>query len=174
MPWSLKRFQATGQLHFVTFSCYRRRPLLDEAARALFETVLEEVRQRVEVVLLGYVVMPEHVHLLIGESARHSLAVAIQLLKQSVSRRARLATGLTGEAFWERRYFDFNVRTQKKVVEKLRYLHRNPVERGLVIRPEDWAWSSYRHYAQSEAERVGIESEWANPWRPCTTNAGAE
>ena len=46
--------------------------------------------------------------------------------------------------FWQRRYYDFNVLTQAKLIEKLRYIHRNPVERGLVQRPEDWPWSSFR------------------------------
>src|SRR5581483_5941462 len=49
--------------------------------------------------------------------------------------------------FWQRRYYDFNVRTAKKRIEKLKYMHRNPVKRGLVKAPEDWRWSSYRSYA---------------------------
>jgi len=62
--------------------------------------------------------------------------------------------------FWQERYYDFNVWSEKKLVEKLRYLHRNPVERGLVSRPEEWAWSSFRHYATGEDSVVEIESQW--------------
>ena len=62
--------------------------------------------------------------------------------------------------FWQARYYDFNVWSQTKRVEKLRYIHRNPVRRGLVERPEDWAWSSFRHYATGEEGVVEIESEW--------------
>jgi REP element-mobilizing transposase RayT len=47
-------------------------------------------------------------------------------------------------AFWQTRFYDYNVRTEKKRVEKLRYMHQNPVKRGLVSAPEDWRWSSYR------------------------------
>jgi putative transposase len=100
--------------------------------------------------------MPEHVHLLISEPQRESLAVAIKSLKQRVSRK------LIGDAhhFWQRRYYDFNVRDHRQFVEKLRYVHRNPVKRELCKRPIDWEWSSFRHYATGSEGRVTIESEW--------------
>jgi putative transposase len=50
--------------------------------------------------------------------------------------------------------------TRRKFVEKLRYIHRNPVQRGLVDRPEDWKWSSFRHYVSGETGSVEIESQW--------------
>ena len=62
--------------------------------------------------------------------------------------------------FWQARYYDFNVWTAKKRIEKLRYLHRNPVKRGLVEKPEDWPWSSFRHYQTGAEGAVEIESEW--------------
>jgi hypothetical protein len=55
---------------------------------------------------------------------------------------------------WQRRFYDFVVFSEKKRVEKLRYMHRNPVKRGLALQPEQWAWSSYRHYASGEAGPV--------------------
>ena len=57
-------------------------------------------------------------------------------------------------------YYDFNVRSEKKRIEKLRYIHRNPVKRGLVEKPEDWRWSSFRHYATGEEGPVELESPW--------------
>jgi len=65
------------------------------------------------------------------------------------------------DSFWQARYYDFNVWGERKFVEKLRYIHRNPVERGLVPRAEDWDWSSFRHYLNGEAGTVEIESQWA-------------
>jgi putative transposase len=62
--------------------------------------------------------------------------------------------------FWQNRYYDFNVFTQAKFVEKLRYIHRNPVTRGLVKKPEDYPWSSFRHWATGERGFVEIESHW--------------
>ena len=101
--------------------------------------------------------MPEHVHLLVNEPERGTLAQAMQSLKQGVARRLALRAA---DPFWEARYYDFNVWSEKKFVEKLRYIHRNPVQRGLVARPEDWRWSSFRHYATSERGVVEIESQW--------------
>ena len=100
--------------------------------------------------------MPEHVHLLVSEPERGMLATALKAVKQSVAR--RLAA--PGGHFWQARYYDFNVLTHHKYVEKLRYMHRNPVKRGLVERPEDWRWSSYRHYLTGEDWIVKIESPW--------------
>jgi REP-associated tyrosine transposase len=59
----------------------------------------------------------------------------------------------------QRRFYDFNVWTEKKRVEKLRYMHRNPVKRGLVLEPEQWRWSSFRWYALREAGAVKV-NEW--------------
>jgi len=56
--------------------------------------------------------------------------------------------------FWQRRFYDFVVWTEQKRVEKLNYMHQNPVKRGLVAKPEDWEWSSVRHYAYDEAGPV--------------------
>jgi putative transposase len=82
--------------------------------------------------------------------------VAIQSFKQGVSRR------LIGEAehFWQKRYYDSNIRNHRQFTEKLRYVHRNPVSKGLCVRPEDWRWSSFRHYATGDEGCVEIESEW--------------
>jgi putative transposase len=157
MPWGLKRFQQSGQTHFVTFCCYHRRSLFTDApAKRIFELALERVRRSYRLFVYGYVVMPEHVHLLMSEPQRMTLADALKSLKQGVSLR------LIGDAdhFWQKRYYDRNVRDHEEFVEKLRYIHRNPVKRGLCAKPEDWEWSSFRHYATGAEGRVEIESEW--------------
>jgi putative transposase len=154
----LVRYQQCGCFHFVTFSCYRRQPLLGTAtAYGVFERELEAVRVRYGFVVAGYVLMPEHVHLLVGEPRRSSLSIALQVLKQQTSRKLKQR----GEVqFWQRRYYDFNVWSEEKRVEKLRYMHRNPVKRGLVEKPEQWQWSSFRHYANGQLGVVEIESQW--------------
>jgi putative transposase len=95
--------------------------------------------------------MPEHVHLLITESKMGYPSVAIQVLKQRVSlmllREQRSSAGAAEAHFWERRFYDFNVYTGKKISEKLNYMHLNPVKRKLVIHLKDWPWSSWSHYA---------------------------
>ncbi len=158
MPWGLKRFQQTRQIHFLTFSCHHRQPKFTNAsACGTFVDALERVRRNYNLCVYGYVVMPEHVHLLVNEPERSTLAQAIKSLKQGVARRLALRAE---DSFWQERYYDFNVWSEKKFVEKLRYIHRNPVKRGLVARPEDWRWSSFRHYALGEVGVVEIESQW--------------
>jgi putative transposase len=152
------RYQHQGCLHFVTFSCYRRMQLLDTAhAREIFEHDLERVRRWYGMHVIGYVVMPEHVHLLITEPARKDLSVALQMLKQITSRKLRMPTMAR---FWQVRYYGFPVWTERKRVEKLRYIHRNPVSRGLVRQPQDWKWSSFAHHATGVEGPVEIESRW--------------
>ena len=157
MPWSLKRFQESRQLHFITFSCYRRQPRLKTPrACRVFLRQLEIARRRFGMCVYGYVLMPEHVHLLVNEPESGSLSTVIQSLKQTVAR----LSGFEGRHFWQRRYYDFNVWSERKRIEKLRYMHRNPVSRGLVERPEDWPWSSFRHYLYGHEGIVEVESDW--------------
>lgn len=155
MPKGLHHYQQTRHLHFLTFSCYHRLPFLITAdARDLFESALERTRQRYHFVVKGYVVMPEHVHLLVSEPREDSLASALKALKLSVTRRRQ------ERPFWQARYYDFNVWSAEKEIEKLKYIHRNPVTRRLVAKPEDWAWSSFRHCATGVRGTVEIESQW--------------
>src|ERR687888_43823 len=117
MPWRLKRFQQSRQLHFLTFSCYSRRPNFATAAsRNTFECGLERVRKQYGLCVYGFVVMPEHVHLLLNEPAEGTLAQAMQSLKQGVARRPALRAA---DPFWQARYYDFNVWSESKFVEKL-------------------------------------------------------
>jgi putative transposase len=90
MPWGLKRYQQTRDLHSITFSCYGRAPLLGTAhARDTFLAVFERVRRWYGFYVVEYVVMPEHVHLLISEPETGSLALVLQMTKQMVARALR-------------------------------------------------------------------------------------
>jgi len=155
MPRGLHHYQQTGDLHHLTFSCYHQFPhFVTGATRDLFELALERMRRRYVFVVKGYVVMPEHVHLLVSEPREAPLSGVIKGLKLSVALRRN------ERPFWQARYYDFNVWTAEKEIEKLRYIHRNPVRRGLVAKPEDWKWSSFRHYATGAEGVVEIESQW--------------
>ena len=155
MAKGLVRYQQAGDWHFLTFSCYRRQAYLDtKAARETFERSLETMRRRYSFYVTAYVVMPEHVHLLVSEPRRDLLSKAIQALKLSV------AMQRPERPFWQPRYYDFNVFSGRKCLEKRRYIHRNPVTRGLVERPIDWPWSSFGHWWTGERGTVEIESQW--------------
>jgi putative transposase len=173
MPKGLKRYYGKGDLHFLTFSCYQRLPLLSSRrARNLFVHALGKIRERYRFSLVGYVVMPEHVHLLISEAAKGTPSLVLKVLKQRVSRdlrrrKPRVPAGQlrfafsTGEGglsrFWQPRFYDFKVWSAKKRKEKLDYMHRNPITRGLVAHPKDWPWSSWSFYAKGEEGLVPID-----------------
>ena len=174
MPSGLHRTYGAHHLHFITCSCYRRLPLLKWArSRDRFLAILEQTRQRYHFVVVGYVVMPEHVHLLITEPEVGTPSTVMQVLKQRTAktllprrkrrdpRQRELFQVDTERSFWQARFYDFNVWTTKKRVEKLRYMHRNPVKRGLVESPEQWRWSSSRFYVLSEAGPVRVNVGWA-------------
>ena len=191
MPWGLKRYYGTGGLHFITCSCCRRQPFLGTPERRdLFLAVLEQMRQRYRFVVVGYVVMPEHFHLLVSEPEVENPSTVMQAIKLGFARRV---LGLSSTArsenqegeiptsraqnaremgypnmghpnlshrVWQRRFYDFNLWSQRKEAEKLNYMHQNPVKRGLVERPEDWSWSSFRAYACGESGMVRL-NDWS-------------
>src|SRR6266403_331283 len=169
MPRRLHRYYGSGYLHFITSSCYQRRPLLNTPRRRTwFLEILEQVRRRYAFVVVGYVVMPEHFHLLISEPERGNPSTVMQVLKQRFARavlrewrrRKPAAHGtfwneaLDAGHVWQRRFYDFVVWSEHKRIEKLRYMHRTPVKRGLVLEAQQWAWSSFRHYADGERGAV--------------------
>ncbi len=173
MPTNLKRYYGLGDLHFLTFSCYGRLPLLNTArARNVFVQALRKIRERYGFALVGYVVMPEHVHLLIGESPGATPSVILKVLKQRVSRDLRMEERNLPTAelqsllrngdeelprFWQPRFYDFNVYSAMKKREKLEYMHANPVKRGLVNDPGAWIWSSYLFYEKGEPGLTPID-----------------
>jgi putative transposase len=115
--------------------------------------------------------MPDHIHLLISEPEKADPSRVMQAIKPGFSRRVlkslrqrRVAAqqelfAVGPEHVWQRRFYDFNVWTARKRIEKPRYMHRNPVARGLVQKPEQWPWSNYRSYACGEAGAVRI-NQW--------------
>jgi putative transposase len=166
MPHHLKRITGLGHLHFVTFTCYQRRQLLASPRnRNIAVQILGQVRGRFHFALVGYVFMPDHVHLLINEPIGASPAKVIQVFKQRVSRKLRGQKRNAGtqlrfrfpeedalaRRFWQCRYYDFNVYSRRKLREKLDYMHANPVLEKLVTHPKDWPWSSWSAYVGQAA-----------------------
>jgi putative transposase len=157
MPSGLKRFQRAEALHFITFSCFHRLPFLEAPGpKETIEAILEQPRARHQARVYAYVLMPEHIHLLINEPPSILVAQFLKALKQVTSRKLRDDR----PQFWQDRYFDSNIRGEAARSEVIRYIHRNPVKRGLVASPGDYQWSSFNHYATGIRGVVEIESEW--------------
>ena len=179
MTVGLHRYYGAHHLHFITWSCYRRRPLLRSAkSRDCLLDILEQVRRKYRFVVVGYGIMPEHVHLLMSEPETGDPSDVMRELKQR-SARALLPRRKRQEPrqgtlfldtirldairtpFWQARFYDFNVWTAKKRVEKLNYMHQNPVKRVLVGEAGDWRWRSFPSYALGEAGGVAVNEGWA-------------
>src|ERR1035437_4388782 len=117
--------------------------------------------------------MREHIHLLVSEPAKGTPSTVMQVLKQRLSRRLRrkprkkvstqqLRLSFPGTRpslpqFWQPRFYDFNVWSQKKFVEKLQYMHINPPKRKLIAHRKDWPWSSFSFYAKRHPCLVRID-----------------
>ena len=157
MPYGLKRFQQAETLHFITFSCFHRLPyLLTPDVKHAVEIHLEQIRARHSARIYAYVLMPEHVHLLMNEPPGILVAQFLKSFKQTTSRHLKGDR----ERFWQARYYDANISGDDERTDVIRYIHRNPVKRGLAEKPEDYFWSSFRHYLTGAPGCVEIESEW--------------
>ena len=177
---SRTRYFGPGQLQFITASTYRRAPLFlsPRLARQLV-AVLEEVRAEFGFLLLGWVLMPDHFHLLLKCQPAESPSRIVQQLKQRTAgrilrilraqirhawcrrtlERLRLpATVHDGSSFrlWQRRFYPYGVYTEKKLLQKLDYMHNNPVKQHLVETPDQWPWSSWRAYHLQDPSPLSI------------------
>ncbi len=167
MP-KLRHLDNLGTVRFVTFSWFHRYRLFQSPL--IIRTFLKELSQFREqgIKILGYVIMPEHVHLVLYPPSDIALGKEIGRLKSRSARNllpllektSNLSFDLLNpekfkRSFWQQRCYDHNCRSPEKVLEKIRYCHKNPVTRGLVKNPSEYPWSSYRWYEGLE----GIELE---------------
>lgn len=170
----LVRFNFPENIHFITTSCCNRLPLFspDKIKTIFIESVIR-TRNKYGFKLFGYVVMPEHVHILIQAQKGKTISDimreikqicafdALQVLKTSSARNLlRRNTGRETEhkySFWKPRFYDFNIYSEKKFKEKLDYCHKNPVTRGLVKDPSEWRFSSYRNYFLNDGSIITID-----------------
>ncbi|MBU8934744.1 MAG: transposase [candidate division Zixibacteria bacterium] len=162
----LRHYDNLGTARFVTFSTYRRQPtLIDCRTVTVVLNYLDAARSKHGFRLLGYVVMPEHIHLVLHPPDGMKLGFVIREIK---SRSARDVYSHEPNApkgvrrvFWQFRCYDHNCRSPESVVEKIRYCHNNPVKRGMVASPDEWQWSSWvcYHGAKDVPLVVDVE-EW--------------
>ncbi len=171
----LRHYDNLGTARFITFSCYRRYPVLrQDLVLSLVVEQLAAIRKEHNIKLLGYVLMPEHVHLVlhppdgvrlgvvIGQmKARAALAILAAWSDRGLVAPQQLVVANGGRrkhSIWQRRCYDHNCRTPETVREKINYCHNNPVTRKLVSEPGDWRWSSYRWYAGERDVPISIDA----------------
>lgn len=156
----LRHYDGLNTARAINFSCYRRLFLLrNKAEREYFIESLKFVQMKYKFRLFGYVIMPNHVHLIIhpddetmvgkiiGEIKAQSGKRILKLWKKRNLKILDMLRNSSGSySFWQKRCYDHNCRTADKVAEKINYCHNNPVKAGLVKEPGDWEWSSYNWY----------------------------
>jgi putative transposase len=146
-----------GHLHLITCSCYWKEPKLgQEKHRYLFARLLEELRVKFRFGIVGYVIMPDHFHLLMAEPEVDTAANSIDMLLQRYQRRYNTSARST-EQVWEKPYSDTHVFGQERIAAQLETLHQAPVKAGLVENATDWEWSSARAYAGLPEGVVTVE-----------------
>ncbi len=149
MP-KLRHFDNLGTARFVTFSSYRREAcLLRAGIPELFIKHTHEVRKKHLIKIFGYVIMPEHVHLVLLPPDGLKLGLVIREIKSKMAREyfATVMSEVVGQRiFWQTRCYDHNCRSTESVREKINYCHLNPVKRGLVGQPGEYRWSSYNWF----------------------------
>ncbi len=162
----MRRYELDGQARFLTFSTHNRIALFqNDAIKDRFADHLARARIRHRFRLIAWVVMPEHVHLILWPDGG-TVSTPLTSLKRGFAREVvsrwreldapvleRIVDAPGRHRFWQRGGgYDRNIRDENELREKISYIHRNPVKRGLVGRPTDWAWSSARWY---EGDREG-------------------
>jgi putative transposase len=163
---TVKSFNIAGHAHELTFSCFRRLPLLGkDRSRQWFVEAMDRGRLRLDFALWAYVIIPEHVHVLLWPRQpayeirliRTALKVPVQRQALGYLRRHAPAyleklldaqpNGEVHHRFWQRGGgYDRNVHETSTLRKMMEYIHNNPVRRGLVSQPTDWPWSSARFY----------------------------
>ena len=189
MPAHLRRYDVPGHTHFWSISTFRRLGFFhDDGVKAVVIDGLRLLQTSFGVCLTGYVIMPEHVHVMLYPHCRgcDNPTPASELLlafKQHVGHHGkerlrdiwrrdgrlwceslnRWARGDFGhQVIWNVRGYDFNIHEEGTLRTKLDYCHKNPITRGLVERAEDWRWSSYRYYEFGDASVLAMD--WDGRW----------
>ncbi len=172
-----QRWDVLHDAHFLTFSCYQQRPFFksDRTCHWFLES-LDSGRTKNPFDLWAYVIMPEHVHLVLQPHEGTQISRILQSVKLSVTRKAvnwikknggslkqmedLRPDGRVGLRFWQRGGgYDRNLRSVNDVHEKIAYIHNNPVRRGLAERPEDWQWSSFASHQNETNSLIKIDRE---------------
>ena len=163
---TLKRYEGLGDIRYLTCSCYRQLPLFkNDKIKNGFSAYLGKSRNRLAFKLYAWVLMPEHFHLLLRPAQGQDVSQVLRGIKAGFARTtlnrwreldARILERITDSSgktrFWQTGGgYDRNVYAENEVLEKIAYIHRNPVRRGLVDQPSEWRWSSARSYEKDSS-----------------------
>jgi len=181
----LPKLNIENQVHFVTVNTIEKLNLFtDTKCREVFIQVLDELRNELKYKLLGYVIMLNHIHLLIQlrvgsdsfekkrvgsdsfepnkpeansfEPTRSDISYVVKRIKEASARKRNTYLKRSGK-FWQKGFYDFNIYSEEKFVQKLNYIHNNPVQAGLINNPKDWLYPSFQNYYSDNESVIKID-----------------
>ncbi len=180
---TVRHFDEPGVAHYLTFSCLRRQQLLSkDRTRLWLIDSLTKANAKHGMHLWAWVIMPEHVHLLVWPTMPYSIAAYLRSFKTPMAKKAithlrteaptflsRLQSADGAFHFWQiGPGYDENVSEPRRVHEIIEYIHNNPVKRGLCLAPEDWRWSSARAWRGDLDVPIQVQRTHVPIWTPWT------
>ncbi len=173
-----RRYNDPGHAHALTFTCFQRQPFLRrDRTRQWLVDAIEKARETHHFHLWAFVIMPEHVHLMIHPTTSYNISRILSSLKQPVAKRAiffvrreaprflpkmtdRQPNGKTSIRFWQRGGgYDRNLWLPAHIWETIDYIHANPVRRRLCDSPANWTWSSACNYLDDTQGALRIDTD---------------
>ena len=170
----IKRFNIENRCHFVTTKTFDNAKIFNKEKNVqLFLKVLYEVKEKLNFLLIGFVIMPDHLHLMIVPETRNSISDVMRHIKGRFARlynqsiwRINSADYETNKIFyragnssppkrkvWQNSFYDHVIRNRKEFLEKLNYIYNNPVKAKIVAKPEDYKFSSISEIYEVDLER---------------------
>ena len=163
MP-NFKRYLVPNTAYFVTTTVRDRRPIfVDSGLCAVVLDSLGWCRNEMRFLLLGYVVMPNHLHLILVPSSEIPLPDIMRRFKSHTARAIGERLNSTG-GVWQGRYYERALRNESDLRKALDYIHRNPLTAGLVAVPEEYRFSSYGAYQGAPAVALPVDTVWDQGW----------
>ena len=176
----LPRYHIEGHIYYITTVTYGRLPIFTRPSFIIpLIDSLNFYRYKQQFKLVGYVIMPDHIHLMIwpyGESTPTEIMrdfkkfTAVRIIRQAevegnadwlaAFQQAGEETERSQNKVWQDSYWDKNIYSDHILRQKLNYIHRNPVRAGLVEQPEQYAYSSYRNYVNGDDSLIEIDRDW--------------
>jgi len=178
---TLPRFHIQGHIYYITTNVYQNLPLFKHPTFIIpLIDSLNYYRYKYRFKILGYVIMPDHIHLIVWPQDQPAISefmrdfkkfTAVRLIRQAEVENASAilqAFANAGEAtkrcdhkIWQDSYWDTNIFTERFLRQKLHYIHRNPVRANLVANPAEYPYSSYRNYALNDESLIAIDRDWS-------------
>ncbi|MCI0330854.1 MAG: transposase [candidate division Zixibacteria bacterium] len=138
----LQRYEPEGYPVFITTSIFQKKPIFEDPSHCqALSTLIFDLRDEHNVKVLSFVIMPDHMHLVLFAQKQKEISRYMQALKRRSARIINFARKSQGSV-WLHRYFDRALRSERELKNAIEYVHYNPVKAGMVSEPDGYPYSS--------------------------------